>query len=117
MKGVFILLQTISPIIPRNKLINLGIILLFLATLDAFFTDFGIQNHYITEANPVMRIIYEVSLIGFYFIKIALPVLLIGIVSKLESKPYIVTLMNIAVFLYVSVLMLHFSWLTIAFIK
>ena len=39
-----------------------------------------------------MRSIYEGNLIGFYLIKIALPVLLIGIVSKLESKPFIVIL-------------------------
>lgn len=101
----------------QNKLVKLGIILLILATLDAFFTDFGIQSHHITEANPIMRNLYEGNLIGFYLIKIAFPILLIGIVSKLKSRPFIVVLLNVAIFLYVSVLFLHFFWLTLAFIE
>lgn len=107
---------SISFTLPRNKLIKMGIILLILATLDALFTDFGIQNHHITEANPIMRSIYEANVTGFYIIKIALPVLLIGIVSKIESKPFILILLNIAIFLYAIVLILHFFWLTLAFI-
>ena len=94
----------------------MAIILLILATFDAFFTDFGIQNHLITEANPIMSIIYEVNLLGFYFIKIALPVLLIGILSRLESKPFIVIFLHIAISIYVCVLLLHFSWLGITLI-
>lgn len=109
-------MQSISSTSPRNKLINMGIILLLLATFDALFTDFGIQNHLITESNPIMNTIYNVNIAGFYFIKIALPVLLIGIVSKLESKPFILILLNIAISLYVGVLMLHLFWITLAFI-
>ena len=116
MKGVHFLLHSISPILPRNKLIKMGIILLILATLDALFTDFGIQNYHITEANPIMQSIYEVNEIGFYVIKIALPVLLIGIVAKLESKPFIVVLLTLTIFLYVIVVMLHFFWLTLIFV-
>ena len=107
-------MHSISSTLPQNKLMKMGIILLVLATFDALFTDFGIQSDHITEANPIMRSIYEVNVIGFYFIKIALPVLLIGIVTKLESKPFILILMNLSLFLYVSVLILHFFWLTLA---
>lgn len=89
--------------------------MLILATFDALFTDFGIQNQHITESNPIMRSIYEVNVTGFYVIKIALPVLLVGILAKLESKPFILILLNLAISLYVSVVMLHFFWLTIAF--
>lgn len=116
MKGVRFLLLSISSTLPRNKLLKMGTILLILATFDALFSDFGIQNHHITESNPIMRSIYEDSVIGFYIIKIALPVLLIGIVAKLESKPFILVLLNVAIFLYVIVLILHFFWLTLAFI-
>lgn len=108
-------MQTNSLTFTQNRLTKMGIILLILATLDAFFTDMGIQNQLITEANPLMRIIYEVNLLGFYFIKIALPVLLIGIVSRLESRPFIVILLHIAISLYVCVLLLHFSWLAMSF--
>lgn len=116
MKGVHFLLHSISYTLPRNNLTKMGIILLILAAFDAVFTDFGIQHHLIAEANPVMRSIYEVNVTGFYVIKIALPVLLIAIVSKLESKPFLLILLNIAILLYVAVLMLHFFWLTLAFI-
>lgn len=109
-------MHSISSILPQSKLIKMSIILLVLATLDALFTDFGIQTYHITESNPIMRSIYEVNVIGFYFIKIVLPVLLIGIVTKLESKPFILILMNVTLFLYVSVVILHLFWLTLAFI-
>lgn len=94
----------------------MGIILLILAAFDALFTDFGIQSHHITESNPIMRSIYEINVTGFYIVKIALPVLLIGIVAKLESKPFILVLLNVTISLYVIVLMLHFFWLTLVFI-
>lgn len=94
----------------------MGIILLILAAFDALFTDFGIQSHQITESNPIMRSIYEINVTGFYIVKIALPVLLIGIVAKLESKPFILVLLNVTISLYVIVLMLHFFWLTLVFI-
>lgn len=109
-------MHSISSIFPRNRLINLGILLLILATFDALFTDIGIQNHHITEANPMMHSIYEANIAGFYFIKIALPLLLIGIVAKLESNPLILVLLYIAIFFYVNVMMLHFFWLTIVLI-
>lgn len=116
MKGVRFLLQSISSTLPQNKLIKMVIVLLILAIFDALFTDFGIQNHHITEANPIMRSIHEANVTGFYLIKIALPVLLISIVAKLESKPFILFLLNVAISLYVIVLLLHFFWLTLAFI-
>ena len=108
-------MHSISPPLPKNKLIKMGIILVILATSDAIFTDFGIQNFHITEANPIMRSIYEVNVTAFYFIKIALPILLIGILAKLESKQFILVLLNVAIFLYVLVLILHFFWLTLTF--
>lgn len=107
---------SISPTLPRNKLVKMGILLLVLATLDAIFTDFGIQNHHITEANPIMRNLYETNEIGFYMIKIVLPLLLIAIVTKLESKPFLTVLLRLTIFLYVMVVVFHFFWLTLTFI-
>ncbi|MFJ7825357.1 DUF5658 family protein [Psychrobacillus sp. NPDC096623] len=107
----------ISSTLARYKLISFGIILLVLATFDALFTDFGIKNQFITESNPIMRRIYEMSVSGFYLIKIALPVLLIVIITKLEMNRFILFLLSSAVLLYVSVVMLHFYWLTVTFIS
>lgn len=101
----------------RNKLMNLGIILLVLATFDALFTDFGIKNQFITESNPIIRRIYEMSVSVYYLIKIALPVLLIVIITKLQTKRFILILLSLAILLYVSVMVLHFYWLTVAFIS
>lgn len=94
----------------------MSIVLLMLAIADAVFTDFGIQNHYITESNPIMSNVYNGNIPGFYLIKIILPILLIFIATKLESKPFIRTLFYMAIFSYICVLMLHFFWLSLAFI-
>ena len=108
------LLQSSSTLF-QNRLLHLGIILFILAILDALFTDIGIKNQLITESNPIMRKIYNMSVTGFYIIKIALPILLIGIITKLEKTQFIVFLLNAAILIYVSVILLHFYWLTIAF--
>lgn len=95
----------------------MGFILLVLAIFDALMTDFGLKNQYIAESNPLMRGIYEINVTGFYLIKITLPVLLIGILAKLETKTFIWILLNSAILLYVCVVLLHFYWLTIALVS
>lgn len=102
--------------LPQKKLVRMGIVLLILAIADALFTDFGIQNNHITESNPLMRNVYNGNIHSFYLLKIALPILLIYIVAKMESRPFIQTLLSIAIFIYVIVLMLHFLWLSLAFL-
>lgn len=95
---------------PGNSLLKSGILLLSLAILDSFFTDFGIRNNHIQEANPLVSIIYDSSIIGFYTIKIGLPILLIYIFTKIDSKPYLRILVRLTLLFYVLVLAMHIVW-------
>jgi len=97
---------------PRNSLLKSGILLLSLAILDSFFTDFGIRNNHIEEANPLVRIIYDTSIIGFYTIKIGLPLFLLFIFTKIESKPFLHILVRMTILFYALVLILHIVWIS-----
>ncbi len=63
--------------------------LILLALLDSLFTDIGIRQHYITEANPIMKYIYDTSVFGFYALKISLPIFLLLLLSKIKPKKYL----------------------------
>ncbi|WP_413788924.1 DUF5658 family protein [Psychrobacillus mangrovi] len=97
----------------NHTLFKAAIFLLILAVFDTIFTDFGIRNNYISEANPLMRLVYETSILGFYILKISLPLLLIYIMTKLPPKRYIQLLMVIALLLYSSVVFQHFFWISL----
>lgn len=90
-----------------------GILLVLLAILDSLFTDFGLRNNYITEANPLMRVVYEASVFGFYLIKISLPFLLLYLLAKIELKKYFQFLLGFALVLYSFVLCQHLIWLSL----
>ena len=79
----------------RKTLIIAGILLLLLAVVDSFFTDFGIQKQYITEANPLMAFIYDTSILGFYALKISLPCVLLYLLTKIEPKEVFKTINRI----------------------
>lgn len=100
----------------RSKSFNITFLLLILAIFDSIVTDFGISNNYISEANPLMRIIYETSVPGFYAIKIILPLLLMYFISKFEPKSYLQLLIAAALFLYAFVLFQHIYWLYLTFL-
>jgi len=97
----------------HSKRFKVGILLIILAILDSLFTDFGLRHKYITEANPLMRVIYETSVAGFYGIKICLPLLLLYLLSKIEAKRYLQFLHNFALILYSFVLCQHLIWLSL----
>lgn len=97
---------------PGNSLLKPGILLLSLAILDSFFTDFGIRNNHIQEANPLVSIIYDTSILGFYAIKIGLPILLIYILTKIDSKPYLHILVQLTLLFYLLVVALHIVWIS-----
>lgn len=97
----------------RKKLLVAGVILLLLATADSLFTDFGIQKKYITEANPLMRLIYDTSIFGFYVIKISLPFILLYILTVVESKKYLQVLIGSTLVLYCFVLLQHIYWVSL----
>lgn len=96
----------------RSRLFKAGIILLSLATLDSLFTDFGLRHNYITEANPLMRVVYETSVFGFYLLKISLPFLLLYLLTKIEPPTYLRFLLGFALVLYSFVLCKHVIWLS-----
>lgn len=96
----------------RSRLFKAGILLLSLAILDSFFTDFGLRHNYITEANPLMRAVYEASVFGFYLLKISLPFLLLYLLTKIKQKKYLQYLLNFTLVLYSFVLCLHVIWLS-----
>ncbi|MFB5086017.1 DUF5658 family protein [Psychrobacillus sp. PGGUH221] len=97
----------------NNTLIRASIYLLVLAILDSIFTDYGIRNNHISEANPLMKLLYDTSIIGFYFIKISLPLLLIYIMTKVQPKRYIQLLLVVALLIYSGVLFQHFFWISL----
>ncbi|KQL37562.1 hypothetical protein AN959_01955 [Psychrobacillus sp. FJAT-21963] len=99
----------------NNTLITASIYLLVLAILDSIFTDYGIRNKHISEANPLMKLLYDTSIVGivgFYFIKISLPLLLIYIMTKVQPKRYIQLLLVVALLIYSGVLFQHFFWIS-----
>lgn len=96
---------------PTSKtLLIAGILLLLLAVSDSFFTDFGIQKQYITEANPLMAYIYDTSILGFYALKISLPCVLLFLLTEIEHKKYLNLLVGFAILLYSVVLFQHIYW-------
>ena len=96
----------------RKKLLNAGVFLLILAVVDSIFTDFGLRHNYITEANAMMRAVYETSIAGFYGTKICLPLLLLYLLTKIEAKRYLQFLLSFTLVLYSFVLCLHVVWLS-----
>ena len=96
----------------RKKIFKAGILLVLLAISDSLLTDFGIQNYYITEANPLMNYLYETSVFGFYMIKIGLPLLLLYFIAKIEPRKYLQLLVGSTLFLYSCVLCLHIIWIS-----
>ena len=97
----------------RHKLFASGVALLLLAAADSFFTDFGIQQKHITEANPLMRFVYDWSVWGFYTIKICLPFVLLILLAKIESKRYLQILIGFSLLLYSFVLLKHILWISL----
>ncbi|MGX9133339.1 DUF5658 family protein [Rummeliibacillus sp. JY-2-4R] len=89
----------------------MGAVLLFLCTLDALFTDFGIRHHHISEANPMMNWIYTNDIVGFYGMKIMMPLFLVWILSKIRPTKLINFLMITAVCIYSVIILIHFIWI------
>jgi len=93
---------------------KIGAYLLLLSMLDAFFTDLGIRKSLITEANPLMNGIYERSIVSFYALKIIMPLLLVGILSKIQPSLFIKILIIVAASLYSAILLMHIMWINMA---
>ncbi|WP_397540287.1 DUF5658 family protein [Rummeliibacillus pycnus] len=81
---------------------------------DALFTDIGIRNHLITEANPLMNWVYENSILLFYALKISMPILLIGILRNIQPSLLIRSLVIGVTAIYFAILFTHIWWIAIA---
>ncbi|KXH87054.1 hypothetical protein AU377_00285 [Sporosarcina sp. HYO08] len=102
-------MNTASSIITHYR--HLVTVLFLLAVADAYFTDLGLRNDHVTEANPLMDLLYSNSVLGFYLIKISLPLALLFIISKIQPKRYLKLLIGFTLLLYSFVLSQHFLWI------
>ncbi|WP_096200836.1 DUF5658 family protein [Bacillus sp. FJAT-45350] len=102
--------------IPSLKFRFIAISLLILSTIDAVFTDIGLRMLLIEEANPIVRRIYEDSLLGFYFIKIGLPAALVWLLPRAPSTRLVNSTLVVALMLYSSVFLYHLVWSTYAYV-
>jgi hypothetical protein len=89
------------------------VLILFIAAAsftDAVLTDLGIRLGSISEANPLMRSLYQWNAPAFFLLKLALPLLLLLITPKLLTKP-LQNLLYLTCGIYLCVLSLHSVWL------
>lgn len=105
-----------SKAIEQNRWHYTALLLLLLAICDSFMTHFGLSNGYIEEANPLMHYVYERSILGFFAIKIMLPILFIFIITKLKPNAFLQLLIAGALFLYTFVLFKHIYWVYLLFL-
>lgn len=86
-------------------------ILLLASLTDAILTDFGLRLQVITEANPLMRFLYEHAYPLFYVTKAALPLALLLISERTAPKKYHIALIGTAYVVYAGVMVLHSRWM------
>ncbi|WP_144513797.1 DUF5658 family protein [Bacillus sp. FJAT-22090] len=98
---------------PYNKPLIYASLLLLLAIFDSLFTDYGIRNGHISEANPIMRFIYERNIYSFYLIKIILPLLFMYVIAQFKPKKYLQILIGATLLLYTFVLFQHLFWISL----
>ncbi|MFZ7945824.1 MULTISPECIES: DUF5658 family protein [Bacillaceae] len=94
---------------------RLCLFLLVAGILDAVLTHFGIASGFVEEGNPMMKLVIEHSWSFFYFIKIFLPLLLLGLFYLRPFKGWIKRLIISTCVLYLSVLVYHIVWIALYF--
>ncbi|MFC4320736.1 DUF5658 family protein [Litchfieldia salsa] len=87
--------------------------LALLNLLDGFFTFYGLQNGHITEANPLMNMLYESNPLYFLLFKIILSSLLYVILFHLTmiTSIWIKRLSLFASVSYTFIFLLHSYWI------
>lgn len=103
--------NTAQPV--RNTMVHSCFLLVCLCVIDTFFTDFGIRQGHIQEANPLMNFIYNWSIFGFYAFKILLPTSLLTLVHFMKPSTVIRHMTIFCLILYIFVLSLHIYWVII----
>ncbi len=97
----------------REERMRFCLFLLAAGILDAVLTHLGMAFGIVEEANPMMKIVIEKSWSYFYFIKIFLPLILLGIYFLRPIKGRIRILLVSACVLYLSVLVYHLVWMVL----
>ncbi|MBM7572398.1 DUF5658 family protein [Aquibacillus albus] len=87
--------------------------LAILNMLDGFITYYGLENAYISEANPLMESLYSYSPVLFIVLKIMLSIFLLAlvIVFRVPATSLIKGLALSASFLYTFTFFIHSIWL------
>ncbi|AXI00588.1 hypothetical protein DV702_13175 [Sporosarcina sp. PTS2304] len=99
--------------VQQSRLLYAGFLLACLCLVDAVFTDYGLRFGHIQEANPLIAVLYNQSILLFYIIKLGLPLLLLYIVTISNSGIWLRLSMTTALFLYIVVLFVHVFWLVV----
>lgn len=82
--------------------------------IDAFVTDTGIRLSYIGEKNPIMQMIYQESISGFYIFKLLCPMLLWILFYKMKNiSTAVYLLLSGTCGLYLWTLCLHIYWISL----
>lgn len=95
----------------NEKAVYAVFLLLLLSILDAFYTDLGLRNNFITEANPLMNAVYEKTTFGFYALKFLLPLIMLIIVMNIQARRHLWILINASLVLYALILAMHIRWI------
>ncbi|MFK7697041.1 DUF5658 family protein [Paenibacillus sp. HJGM_3] len=86
--------------------------ILIASILDASLTDIGLRLHLIGEANPIMSFLYDHMYVGFYALKIILPLSLFFLMAKIGKGMLVHGLFRLSVLVYVGILGMHYYWIS-----
>ncbi|MGD7046036.1 DUF5658 family protein [Jeotgalibacillus proteolyticus] len=83
--------------------------------LDGVITHIGLSYSFIEEANPFMRMVYDMHPFLFLTIKLVLSLALILFISydRILQKPWFKIGISAAALLYTGVFFLHMSWVAV----
>lgn len=96
----------------KSDLLPQAVFLFLLSFADAFFTWIGVKDGLIEEANPLMDHLLGFSATAFFLVKLALPLLLIVLVPRLNGSLIFRVSLLVAVISYTSVFLLHAAWIS-----
>ena len=101
----------------KNRMLNASFLLLCLSCIDAIFTDLGLRQGLIQEANPITRYIYDTDVFLFYLLKFCLPLLLLYLVTVVAPRFYLRFLVALSLLLYVLVICTHIFWIVLTSLR
>ncbi|MGP7815788.1 DUF5658 family protein [Niallia sp. 01092] len=83
---------------------------------DGLFTCIGLHLHFISESNPLMESIWNISPFLFLFCKITLSVLLfcISMLFLTRHQKTWTIFLFVPLSLYLCIMLLHFAWIVTA---